>query len=773
MDEQESFISELKNELKKDKIFKFCIAVTIIGIVLLALMALDANAQTQITPSQCTDYCDSKTSTFYLKGLWDEKAKICKYTTQTCKYGCEPKSARPMCAELPTTPPANATDYSDTLWNMVRNVYDTKTGSMSIHGTEYQTGDSATVFLQLTDKQSQFVNSGSCYLDIYYPNQPNLTHAQYIYDAPMNYKNGSDGLYYYDLTIPNVTGVYMLSATCSYSYMANWFYPPYSTRKSNITVVQGSYEGDTDSLNSYEDALFMRCASGTPAPQSCIATYSFNLSTLINITNINIFYSGENSDFAKLYMFVWNWSSSSWVFLPNVLIYSGRALSGTPTFIGDFISNSVPLNNTINGTNILFMLKSNHTGSFKQYDNWLSLNILTAEGIVYELKGSGELHVSNALSNLTVNINSSQLNDVAKVVWEYSSRNLTYYQNLNPSEIALYVWNATNRTVNLTDVILLIQSANTSIQQKIDTVNTAIINMNNSMAQTIWSYSNRTVDLSSIITYLQGINATLTSYYNDLKTRINELANLTAYDVWNYQTRNLTFYPVTNVDYSYIQSLVWNATTRNLTDDIANLVWNYQNRNLTFINFTDVLNAISQSNSSVITEIDSINSSIFNKLYLIQGDLNQINSTLNVVNTTAWDIDYWVKQNHDILLNLTLGNVSVFADINWTMLREQVWNKTSEEKVQSDLLSLADNDIQLVTQSYYCANDTTLAQSINITRCIFGTCYSNIETSYKTCDNGCAMNECRQPQYITYGIILIIIVIVCGAIFYFGRDLQW
>jgi hypothetical protein len=630
----------------------FCLALADIPSDYIGGMSFDlvpvTNAQTQI--SQCPDYCDSKLSVLYTKGVWDEKAKICKYVSEACKYGCESKSIKPLCAELPTTPPANSTDYSDTLWTMVKKVYDTKTGSMSIHGTEYNIGDSATVFLQLMDSQGQFINTGSCVLDIYYPNQPNLTHAQYIYDAPMIYKTGSDGLYFYDLTVPSVAGVYMLSATCSYAYMGNWFYPPYDVRKSGITVIQGVYEGDTYSLNSYEDAEFMRCASDSPVPQSCIATYSFNLSTLINVTNINIFYSGESNEKAKLHMFVWNWSSSSWVQLPNILTFSGRALSGTPTFIGDFISNSVPINNTINGSyDMLFMLKTNHTTSFKQYDNWLSLNILTAEGIIYNLKGSGELHVSNALSNLTVYINSTQLNDIAKSVWEYNSKNLTYYPAMDYQQVAQYVWN---------------------------------------------------------------------------------------------------------------------HTTRNLTDDLVSMVWNYPNRNLTYINFTDVLNAIQSSNASIISELHSVNQSIFNKLYLIQGDLSYIN-------TTTIDTDYWVKQNYAILVNLTLGNVTVFADLNWTRLREEVWNKTSQEKIESDLLSLSDNEVQLVVTTQDCLNDTTLLFTHQVQRCILGYCINETLTETAPCTYGCANHQCRPDPMWMYGMLILIIIGVGAGLYVINRFVKF
>ena len=90
----------------------------------------------------------------------------------------------------------------------------TQVPDAKVMGTDYTPGDNGKVFLQLVDGNSS-VNNAGCFLDLYYPNNTVMTRS-----SLMNYMSGSDGLYYYDLTIPQTIGVYMVSAKCFYNYNA-------------------------------------------------------------------------------------------------------------------------------------------------------------------------------------------------------------------------------------------------------------------------------------------------------------------------------------------------------------------------------------------------------------------------------------------------------------------------------------------------------------------------------------------------------------------------
>lgn len=117
-------------------------------------------------------------------------------------------------------------DITSKIWKKVSTV-------MKFHETEYSTGDNATFFLQLLEDE-QPVNDGYCFLSAYYPDKTSL-----LTDVAMTHLSGSDGLYYYDTTLPSQTGVYMLSATCFYPKSTVDFYASGSTI--NIGNETGSY----------------------------------------------------------------------------------------------------------------------------------------------------------------------------------------------------------------------------------------------------------------------------------------------------------------------------------------------------------------------------------------------------------------------------------------------------------------------------------------------------------------------------------------------------
>lgn len=88
---------------------------------------------------------------------------------------------------------------------------DTIIGDIQVSGTEYQAGDTAKTFVQF-QQNGIVVNNGVCNVDIYYPN---LT--KFVNNATM-IPLGENGLYTYNITIPNVTGIFPISARCNYLF---------------------------------------------------------------------------------------------------------------------------------------------------------------------------------------------------------------------------------------------------------------------------------------------------------------------------------------------------------------------------------------------------------------------------------------------------------------------------------------------------------------------------------------------------------------------------
>jgi hypothetical protein len=87
---------------------------------------------------------------------------------------------------------------------------------MNVKGTEYQTtdGNVGKVFLQLLDDNKVPITNSSCYATIYNPDT-----TVWINKSLMNYV--AEGLHHLDFSIPNVTGVYMVSAFCDIPHSTN------------------------------------------------------------------------------------------------------------------------------------------------------------------------------------------------------------------------------------------------------------------------------------------------------------------------------------------------------------------------------------------------------------------------------------------------------------------------------------------------------------------------------------------------------------------------
>ena len=275
-------------------------------------------------------------------------------------------------------------------------------GSTDIFGTEYIEGDDGTIFLLLKDSEGLPISNATCSLDVYYPNIANASHPEWIDNGLMLYKE--EGLYFYDFTVPLLTGLYMVNAQCSYITNNNYYYTLASGNSPIRNVSTGTYVGDTFVLNDYQEWLYDQCDSGIAGGggKACDSWYQWNISG-VNVSRLFVAYLGENSGANIMTMYWYNWTNNSWYVLPNTLTFKSTGAGGVPSGVDEYLSNTVPLQAIGNGSHtgiVRIRLLTSSGSTFKQWDNWLTLKTSQYGSAIQELKGSGEIHVSSAPSGI-------------------------------------------------------------------------------------------------------------------------------------------------------------------------------------------------------------------------------------------------------------------------------------------------------------------------------------------------------------------------------------
>ena len=389
---------------------------------------------------------------------------------------------------------------------------------MTMHGTEYQVGDNAKVWIQLLTSNQTTITNALCYIDIYTP-----SNTFYLERATMTNMN-HDGIYYYDLTAPSVVGVYSAIALCYYTagqvnYLANEYF-----------IMNGSYNGGTiqDTYSIENTAVgsleFKEEASGNP--RRLQVGVNFTNETYCNVsegllTGITL---KVNSKFGSLVgddltIALWNYTSNSWYNFPNKVPAGNIWGMTTNSLVFNNITKTGFVNSSGSNIRVKFLdtnLTDGSTSTFSLDYIQLSCDELTTP-LAQEVRGSSELHITDFVNNLNASIGSPSA--IADAVWNYNGT-----INLNVLiQIAGEVWNWSGGiSSNILDLI----SGN------------------------VWTYSERN------LTYTPDQNIS-TQVVN---VSIDE--NTIADAVWTHTPdRNLTFYETSNV-------------TVNGTD-IAQQVWNY------------------------------------------------------------------------------------------------------------------------------------------------------------------------------------------------------
>lgn len=443
-------------------------------------------------------------------------------------------------------------------------------GDVLLHGTEYIPNEQGKMFLQFLDSSKQPISTSACLINIWYPNNTKL-----VNNSAMTYLD--EGIFFYNVIIPSSIGVYPASAKC--------YYPAQFANYTMLNQVYDNFESgnftggsgwDNSTLNNsingwdyYSAQIFTNATAGTGGCYEgnyCSAISGATVSTqylergFITPSNVErmiiTFYLKStmgNNDIMEYDIFdgTWhtidkyygtNFTAGVWYKKQyNLTVSEGYYFDSTAILQG-FFGNSFTASNK-------YLYVDNFTISYVLYNTTIS-NVSAYQ----ILMGSGEMHVSNLYNSLN-----TTTGNIAQEVWNYTNRNLTYYQNFtipqqdltNYTRIQDNQYNYTNR-FDFIDTTL-VNLNNTMINQFTQLLNNItqyynnIINYIISIPYNVWNYTNRS------LTYYQNftIQQDLTNY-----TLINE-------GVWTYINRNLTYYPqYDTVNYTRIDEGVWNYTGR-------------------------------------------------------------------------------------------------------------------------------------------------------------------------------------------------------------------
>lgn len=319
-------------------------------------------------------------------------------------------------------------------------------GRIQMHGTEYTIGQQAKLWIQLLDSEGMDVSDGVCYIDIYTP-----LGGQYIEGATMTNME-HDGIYYYDLPVPTLQGVYPAISECYYVATQNKRnMTTYSIRSGVLTSGVINY---TTSINSVYLVFTTNKNGGLTVNNRLNVTFNTTSSQFFNncsvsellLTGLTVGWTGiwntgtSNHDFT---FSVYNYTSSRWVDLPNKILGGSGGTILT-------VSNSLSANNF---TKLLGITSTNPL-QIKVADNdvnegakalstdylYASCDQLSSPGW-QTVKGSSEMHVT-AINPYGADVIS--YHNYPTIT--YNNYSLTYYTGVFVNNFTIESFVANNET---------------------------------------------------------------------------------------------------------------------------------------------------------------------------------------------------------------------------------------------------------------------------------------------------------------------------------------
>lgn len=515
-------------------------------------------------------------------------------------------------------------------------------GSMDFFGTEYWYGENGVIFLQLKDNNNLAVNVGSCDATIYYPNK-----TKWIDNFPMIYLNNSQGLYYLDIVVPSISGVYMTEAECEYDNFPMTYTP-----------IEVLYDGkmfgqdNIEKLNNI-DCIFYETDNGY------MQNVTYNLSginknDIIQIKSMWVGMSNKDIQFE-----IYNYNSGVWE-------TKAYATSSTPLTCENrkYLSNNINSNitNYISNDSLIktriFRAESQSADILSDQFR-LSISLNTPQ--IIDVKDSSELNVHNpditrSIDDILNNLDSIIQNQTYWFPILNNSQEITYDKLI---EIQNNVSNNYDKIINISQQLT---DYNSSMWEELVKIN----NMLNSINQTSWNILNNITN--TVIPQLTTINTTvntITDYTDTLEDELNCVSP-------------------TDSDICYRLNLVQDYTI-NLETNILTLIGNLESHNstvysqlddiITIINTIDMnTNNLEEGQNNILNNLTIIKSnitSILNKLGVPDGSTlwgklttleslaTQINSTVNTINENTDEIETLTKDVKNLVdcTNSSIGTV--------------------------------------------------------------------------------------------------------------------
>lgn len=327
-----------------------------------------------------------------------------------------------------------------------------------IHGTEYAPGESGKMFLQFLNADKKAINNSACLIDIWYSNN-----TKFVNNSAMTYLD--EGIYYYNFVAPSVLGVYPATADCFIPYefanvivrkavYENWESNTFSGGTGWSSSFNGTgwdfYNAFLASSGCYEGTYcgYVSGASGSTeylergfiSPQN---TQKLTLCYAVKQTGFG------NGDSTEIDLFDGNWhtlntftntlTTNTWYsFCNNLTVAAGYNLDKNAILFGIYAVNLVSPSKNFYWDNISIDV---------HYSNTSISNISEFQ----ELRGAGEIHISNKTATI--------INNFTNII------NNTFY--FNNTEI-----NNFNNTFNLTTIIIINNSLNiTNFTEQINEIN--------------------------------------------------------------------------------------------------------------------------------------------------------------------------------------------------------------------------------------------------------------------------------------------------------------
>lgn len=534
-----------------------------------------------------------------------------------------------------------------------------------IFGTEYVGGDEGTVFLQLLDSNRNPIDDGYCQLTIFYPDD-NKT----VWYDNINMDFLSNGIYYRDMVLPEDAGIYMTNVYCYYADILYEFKLPDS-----VLYDGDLYQGSTDDAVNVEDTdcILIKTEDGRyhefrfDNPE----IGNINLST---ITSIDLIWVGMHEDDAYLQM--WNFSDSSWDNIGNEINYW---FGGDECWDTHAVSRTTQtgFNNYVSGNEARFRIYLD-SGGKKVWTDEATIIFHNNGSIISDIRGSGEIHVSDALVNLSVNLDINASETLVYEIWNYSNRTTQeeyeiivsgteYNSNETGTLYAQFlrtVWGSPN-PINDGFCNITIYYPNETIF--VNNQNMPYINGSNG----IYKHNFTVPETEGVYVADVSCRRGFIMAYSSETFHIGEWAN-------RISTGNITLNVTAEVDlsevyanqtkiYNYLLSM--NSSLHNKIVFLENLMLQINGSlwdKLFLIqeelaNITDLVIEVGQNitttNSSIHTHIDEINASIFIKLDEILTEIQNIN-----INTTELE-NLILNLNTTLHSHLDANNLTVMTKL--------------------------------------------------------------------------------------------------------------